>query len=329
MNAWPQPHWESMPSPAKGGWIDAKLSEARRQSEAIGSAAVMIIEGGLVVAQWGDVEHRYKCHSIRKSLLSALIGLHVESGAIDLGKTLGELGIDDKEGLTAREKAAHVIDLLMARSGIYHPTGHETEYMKNLKPARGSQGTGTWWVYNNWDFNALGTIFEHLTGRDIFAEFRDRIAAPLGMQDFRYDDTRKDGEHVSFENTVHRAYPFRMSARDLARFGLLYLRGGRWGEAQVIPEKWVRMSVRPYSHAGDRGAYGYMWWVAREDIHFPQMSVPPGTYSARGAGGHYVVVIPALDLLVVHRVDTEVPGRRVEGLAFGALLETILAAKRR
>ena len=329
MNAWPQPQWEVMASPEKGGWAAAKLAQARAQADAIGSAAVMIVEGGLVVAQWGDVERRYKCHSIRKSLLSALIGLHVESGAIDLDKTLGDLAIDDREGLTPREKAARVIDLVMARSGIYHPTGHETDFMKNLKPARGSQGTGTWWVYNNWDFNALGTIFEQLTGRDIFEEFRDRIAAPLGMQDFRYDDTRKDGEHVSFDTTVHRAYPFRMSSRDLARFGLAYLRGGRWGDAQVIPEKWVRMSVRPYSHAGDRGAYGYMWWVARGDIHFPQMSVPPGTYSARGAGGHYLVVVPSLDLVVVHRADTDVPDRQVDGFAFGALLETILAARRR
>jgi CubicO group peptidase (beta-lactamase class C family) len=328
MNAWPQAEWEAMPSPGKNGWDAGKLGEARSFSEKIGSDAVMIVEGGLVVAQWGEVERRYKCHSIRKSLLSALIGLHVESGAIDLSKTLGELGIDDREGLTHREKAAKVIDLLMARSGIYHPTGHETEYMKNLKPPRGSQGTGTWWVYNNWDFNALGTIFESLTKRDIFEEFRDRIASPLGMQDFRYDDTRRDGEHVSFETTVHRAYPFRMSARDLARFGLLYLRNGRWNEAPVIPEKWVRMSVRPYSHAGDRGAYGYMWWVAREGIHFPQIEVPEGTYSARGAGGHYVVVIPPLDLVVVHRVDTEQPGKRVEGFEFGALLEKILAAKR-
>ncbi|MGE5616827.1 MAG: serine hydrolase domain-containing protein [Bacillota bacterium] len=308
-------------------WNAARIEEARRYAETIGSAAVMILDRGEIVAQWGDVERRYKCHSIRKSLLSALIGIHVENGAIDLGARLSELGIDDREGLTPREKAATVLDLVMARSGIYHPTGHETEYMKNLKPARGSHGPGTWWCYNNWDFNALGTIFEQLTGRGLFDEFRDRIAKPLGMQDFRYDEGRKDGEYVSFDTTVHRAYPFRMSARDLARFGLLYLQGGRWEGAQVVPEKWVRMSVRPYSHAGERGAYGYMWWVARDDIHFPQMSVPPGTYSARGAGGHYVVVIPALETVVVHRVDTDIPERRVEGLAFGALLEKILAAK--
>jgi CubicO group peptidase (beta-lactamase class C family) len=325
---WPAAAWKAMASPKDRGWSPEGLERARQRSDEIGSAAVMIVEDGEVVAQWGDVERRYKCHSIRKSLLSALIGLHVETGAIDLGKTLAELGIDDKDGLTPREKAAKVLDLLMARSGVYHPTGYETEYMKNLKPARHSHGPGTWWCYNNWDFNALGTIFEQLTGRGIFDEFRDRIAAPLGMQDFRYDAGRRDGEYISFETSIHRAYPFRMSARDLARFGLLYLRGGRWGDAQVIPEKWVRMSVRSYSHAGERGGYGYMWWVAQGDVHFPQMSVPWGTFTARGAGGHYVVVIPSMDLLVVHRADTDA-GKRIESLPFGSLLEAILAARQR
>ena len=322
---WPGDDWRTVAAEDRG-WSRAGLDAAREKSGEIGSAAVMIVQGGEVVAQWGDVAHRYKTHSIRKSLLSALVGLHVENGAIDLGKTIGELGIDDREGLAPREKAAKVIDLLMARSGVYHAAGFETDDMKNLKPPRHAHGPGTWWCYNNWDFNALGTIFEQLTGRGIFEEFRDRVAQPLGMQDFRYDDTRRDGEYARFDESVHRAYPFRLSTRDLARFGLLYLRGGRWGDRQVIPEKWVRMSVRPYSHAGDRGAYGYMWWVARGDIHFPQMAVPEGTYSARGAGGHYVVVVPPLDLVVVHRVDTDVPGRRVESLEFGALLERILAA---
>ena len=326
---WPGKTWASMASPAKRGWSMAALDDARAYGDRIGSAAVMIVEGGEVVSQWGEIERRYKCHSIRKSLLSALIGLHVDTGEIDLGKTLAELGIDDREGLTPREKAAKVIDLLMARSGVYHPTGYETEYMKNLKPARHSQGPGTWWCYNNWDFNALGTIFEQCTGRPIFEDFRDRIAGPIGMEDYRYDDTNKDGSYVSFDTTVHRAYPFRLSARDLARFGLLFLRGGRWNGQHVIPEKWVRMSTRSYSHAGERGGYGYMWWIAQGDVHFPQMAVPEGTYTARGAGGHYVVVVPSQDLVVVHRANTEDPPRKVEGLAFGALLEKILAARGR
>jgi len=320
----PGEHWTT---PTIGpGWSQSALDDARRYAQTIDTAAVMIVHRGQPIDQWGDVTARYKCHSIRKSLLSALIGIHVQEGRIDLELTLAELGIDDREGLTERERAATIMDLLTARSGVYHPTHYETERMIRIKPARHSQGPGTWWCYNNWDFNALGTIFEQLVGRSIFDEFRDRIAGPLGMEDYRYDATHRDGEYVHSEASTHAAYPFRLSARDLARFGLLYLNSGRWNGRQVIPEKWVRMSVRPYSLAGDRGAYGYMWWVAQQDIHFPQMSVPHGTYSARGARGHYIVVVPERELVVVHRVDSDTPGRTVSSMQFGALLERILAA---
>lgn len=320
----PEARW---PAPTIGAeWSRAKLDEARNYAATIATAAVMIVHRGHLIEQWGDVTARYKCHSIRKSLLSALIGIHVHEGRIDLDLSLAELGIDDREGLTERERAATIMDLLTARSGVYHPTHYETERMIRIKPARHSHGPGTWWCYNNWDFNALGTIFEQLTGRGIFEEFRDRIAVPLGMEDFRYDTARRDGEYVHSEASMHAAYPFRLSARDMARFGLLYLNGGRWNGMQVVPEKWVRTSVRPYSLAGDRGAYGYMWWVAHQDIHFPQMSVPHGTYSARGARGHYIVVVPQHDLVVVHRVDSDTPGRKVSSMEFGALLERILDA---
>ena len=85
-------------------------------------------------------------------------------------------------------------------------------------------------------------------------------------------------------------------------------------------------SVAPISDAGLAGSYGYMWWVARDGIHFPNLRVPEGTYSARGAGGHYIVVVPKLDAVVVHRVDTDIPGNGESSGRFGALLRRILAA---
>jgi poly(3-hydroxybutyrate) depolymerase len=104
--AWPVKQWSNAGTAVAQRWSRPKLDEARRHSEAIGTAALVIVENGEVVSQWGDVERRYKCHSIRKSLLSALIGQQVEAGRIDLGRTVGELGIDDREGLSARERAA-------------------------------------------------------------------------------------------------------------------------------------------------------------------------------------------------------------------------------
>ncbi|MDA9521440.1 beta-lactamase [Bradyrhizobium sp. CCBAU 11434] len=321
---WPEPNWQ-IKLPEAAGWSPNALANVDAIAGEIGTAALMIIERGAVVHQWGAVAHRFMCHSIRKSLLSALFGIYVAEGKIDLSSTLASLGIDDKEGLTDRERLASVNSLLMARSGVFHPTGYETALMIARREARHSHGPGTFWCYNNWDFNALGTIFEQCAGLSLFEAFRDRIAIPCGMEDFRYGPEAKDGDYVNLENSIHRAYPFRLTARDLARFGLLYLRGGRWGCHQVVPKKWVKLSVQPYSDAGAAGAYGYMWWVVRDGIHFPETIMPPG-YSAQGAGGHVMMVLPKQELVLVHRVDTD-EGRAVSPLQLGRLFEAILSAK--
>jgi CubicO group peptidase (beta-lactamase class C family) len=315
--------WRRFPSAAAAGWSGEKLAAAKAYAETIDTTAAMIVARGRVVTAWGTVAADYNVHSIRKSLLSALYGIHEAEGRIDPEATLDKLGIDDKEGLTAREKMANVQDLLTARSGIYHPSGYETEGMLAIKPARGSAGPGTTWCYNNWDFNALGTIFRKLTGADIFVDFAERIAAPCGMEDFRPE---VHGQYVGLPASDHPAYPFRMTARDLARFGELFLRHGRCDGRQVVPAEWVEASILPYSEAGTSGAYGYMWWVARDGILFRGVTVPHGTYAALGAGGHKVVVIPALDTVIVHRVDTDQNGKEVTSLQFGRLLRLILAA---
>ncbi|MBM3599885.1 MAG: serine hydrolase [Alphaproteobacteria bacterium] len=326
IESFPQQAWQRT-DPAADGWSMMRLGEAEAHGNAVGTAAVVVVSGGRMIHAWGPIEHPYMCHSIRKSLLSALYGIYEAEGRIDLYKTLDELGIDDRLGLNAREKKATVYDLLLARSGIYHPTGFESDGMKLIREERGSHGPGTFWVYNNWDFNALGTIFEQVTGHGIFDAFRERIAIPCGFEDFRYDETRRDGEYVELTDTVHPAFPFRLSARDLARFGLLYLRHGRWGGRQIVPDKWVKLSVLPYSDAGARGAYGYMWWVERHGIHFPGTIMPAGTYSARGVGGHVLMVVPALDLVIAHRVDTDIKGKEVPAHQVGRLFELILSAR--
>ncbi|HEY0158448.1 MAG TPA: serine hydrolase [Thermoanaerobaculia bacterium] len=217
--------------------------------------------------QCAAAEELNSLHSARKSVISALYGLAVQDGKVGLGSTLAELGVDDNEPvLTPEEKKATVRDLLMARSGVYHPALGESPAMKAGRPARGSHAPGTFWYYNNWDFNALGTILNEATGQSLFDYFGERIAAPLQMQDFRADEQ----EYVSGEESRHQYYNFRLSARDMARFGHLYLREGCWNGTQVVPSQWVRESTRPGSNTVSdvfpkgMGYYGYMWWVAKD-----------------------------------------------------------------
>jgi CubicO group peptidase (beta-lactamase class C family) len=110
-----------------GGWSSSKLAKVEAWSQQIGSNAVMVIQHGLVVAQWGHGAWRTPLASVRKSLLSALMGIGVDRHQIDLDATLGDLGIDDNApSLSPEEKTATVRDLLEARSGVYHPALYET-----------------------------------------------------------------------------------------------------------------------------------------------------------------------------------------------------------
>ena len=321
---YPEKSWAKASSPEALGWSTEKLKLAREYSKSIGSAAVMIVVDGVVLDEWGETDKKFNVHSIRKSFLSALYGLAVKEGKIKLSSTLEELGIDDNEpSLTQAEKQASVVHLLQARSGIYHPALYETQGMKDSKPKRGSHAPNTFWYYNNWDFNALGTIYENAMKSTIAEEFRKRVAVPLQMEDFGVEDV----QYFRGADSIHPAYPFRMTARDMARFGLLYLRAGKWRGKQIIPKKWVRESIKSYSDAGADGGYGYLWWVAVDGKLFPNVSFDKA-YAALGAGGHIILVVPKFNLVVVHRVNTDIQGVSVTDEQSGSLLKLILDARK-
>ena len=152
--------------------------------------------------------------------------------------------------------------------------------------------------------------------------------APIGAEHF----TAEDGRLMTGEASQHPAYHILISARDMARFGLLMLRGGKWGERQVVSADWVAESTRDYSDASLYGAdgYGYMWWVAKQGRkfpHIPHVELGEGAYSARGSRGHYLLVMPAHDMVIVHRVNTFERGNAVSGAAMGLLTAAVLNAK--
>ncbi len=318
----PGASWETIDRPEAVGWASVKLERARAYAGFIDTAALVVVVNGRVLCSWGDVSAKFMAHSMRKSLLSALYGCAVEEGRIRLDETLAELGIDDAPPLTDEERRATVRDLLRSRSGVYHAAALETADMAMARPARGSHPPGSHWHYNNWDFNALGTIYERRAGARIFESFGARIATPLEMEDFLV----ADGQYQQGPESQHPGYPLRISARDLARFGLLYLCKGAWNGRQIVPAAWIEESTRASSATG-AGGYGYMWWVEREERGLPGIWLPPGTYWAWGTRGHYLVVIPAMDVVIVHRVNTDVPGKEVSHKEFGRLLRLILDAR--
>jgi CubicO group peptidase (beta-lactamase class C family) len=191
----------------------------------------------------------------------------------------------------------------MTCSGVYHPVDHQPVELAGPPPARGSHQPGTYFYYNNWDFNALGTIYERQTGDGIYESFKRRIADVVGMEDF----VLSDGVWGSGKVSNHRNYSFVMSARDLARFGVLYAQGGAWNGRQIVPAPWVELSTRAHASVGvpafpGRG-YGYMWWTRFGGGFVPSWQAPQSMFFAYGIGAQFLFVLPAHGLVIVHTVD--------------------------
>jgi len=320
-NYYPSHNW-IVKTPSEMGYSKIKFENAKNYFENMGITAFMLIDDGYIVADWGDSQKVVNCHSIRKSYLSALIGIYNKEGKIDISSTLESLGIEDIDSLSSIEKQAKVSDLLKARSGVYHPAAYETKKMRNKRPSRGSHLPNTFYYYNNWDFNVLGTIFEQESSEDIFEAFYKHIAKPINMKDFYIDD----GKHIKEKVSLHSAYEFNMSARDRARFGLLYMRDGMWQGKQIIPKEWIEKSIMPYSNVSKGVGYGYMWWTSTGKWHLGS-KIKGKAYSARGYWGQYIVILPQEKLVIVQVSDKKNGDNNAYGKKFNKLLKMILDAK--
>ena len=91
-------------TPEEAGFSAEKLQKAEAYFHKTNAAAMFIICHGGVVASWGEVSRRFRCHSIRKSFLSGLYGIYAVEGRINLQATLADLDIDDEKLLTEEEK---------------------------------------------------------------------------------------------------------------------------------------------------------------------------------------------------------------------------------
>jgi CubicO group peptidase (beta-lactamase class C family) len=304
-------------SPENAGWSSDGIAAARAHADSLGVKAVMLIHRGAIVTEWGRTRDLAPIASIRKSLFSALFGIAVAEGQIDTSATLADLGIDDTPPLTEAEKRARVADLLTTSSGVYHAAAGESP--QTQKPERGSAAPGEQWYYNNWDFNVLGTIYEQETGTRIYEAFEAQIADPIGMEDY---DPGWGSYRLHPDRSEHPSYPLWMTARDLARFGLLYLRDGRWEDRQVVPADWVAASRRihidvPYEPVA---GYGLSWWIPSEPLQ------AYGTYLAAGVGSQSIMILPALDIVFVLRASA-VLERGVSGLEVRDILMRLLDAR--
>ena len=329
----PAAEWQRITDPNSAGYCEPGLEAATARAKQLATTSMTVVVGGRVLWDYGDQQFISYLASVRKSILAMMFGKPIASGAIKLDRTLADLGIDDLGGLLAEEKKATVGDLLAARSGVYHEAANAActgcgSTMGDPPGPRGSVPHGSYFLYNNWDFNALGTIFEKATGEDIYDAFERDFAGPMQFQDFDRAQQRKT---VNARASIHPAYHFYLSSRDMARVGYLMLRNGRWGNREIVPRDWARKITSVVTPVKDmnpetlrRGpfGYGYLWWIW--DAPF-DTGVYRGGYTGQGAIGQFITVLPSLDMVIAHK--TRQGQASVSRGDYLSIVDAIIAAK--
>ncbi|MES2070122.1 MAG: serine hydrolase [Pseudomonadota bacterium] len=332
----PAASWEAAPASSLDTACRKQLNQARELLQAGPATALLAVQDGRILFSYGPVDRVSIVESVRKSILAMLYGRYVADGSVDLDKTLAEIGIDDVGGLLPLERQARLRDVLAARSGVYHPAANSGDDTR-AAPPRGSQAPGSYFLYNNWDFNAAGGAFEMLTRRNIYQVFEDELAQPMQLQDFHRYDPRTDVHRQDGDSTRSRfsPYHFFLSTRDMARIGYLMLHKGNWQGKQLVPAQWIESITTPVTVSADmhpasavahRLDYGYMWWIFDE----PPGSPLQGAYMAWGLHGQYILVAPARRMVIALKREVPVMGSwnvpRVREQAFLAVARTLANA---
>jgi CubicO group peptidase (beta-lactamase class C family) len=312
--AWPQSEWTEV-SAADAGFDPAALDDLAAQAEQGGSACLVVTQGGRLVDEWywaGDADTRRDAYSVTKSLTSTLVGIARDRDLLDLDDRVAD-HVEQWQGTPSEDvEIRHVLantsgreaDLGAATGEVADPEADETAAALAL----GQQDPpGETWTYNNAAVQVLDLVLQRATGMPTQAFASEALFAPIGIGGSMGTDAA--GNTITYSGA-------QMSCRDLARFGLLFLGGGAWGEEQVVSEGWVREATRP---AGDsNAAYGYLWWLNRDgDIvdlvtgerEGPLIPMAPeDMYAAIGRGGQVVAVFPSEEVVVAAMADTDADG---------------------
>ena len=273
--------------------------------------AVLLWRGGRLVFEeyfYGyGVDRPHQLRSATKSVVSALVGIALDTGAIrSETEPVAELLHWDASGdphPDARKARITLADLLSMRSGLacddWNPAspGNEQRIYATADWVRSAMSLpmiadpGTVPHYCSAGAHMAGRIVERATGRDLLDLARQRLFDPLGFRHVRWPHAPVAAHAATFGQIYLRP-------RDMLKLGVLFLQGGTWRGQRVVSRAWVERSTSPLTRIGSR-RYGYLWWRQRFHVEAPGGGRDVDTILASGNGGQKIYVVPALGLVAV------------------------------
>ena len=282
-----------------------------RESPQQVTLSLIIIHKGAIIheryADGVDMMTRTRTWSTAKSIAATLIGMLVDAGRLELDAPLGIEWLPDVENPDRDPRNAitlrHVLNM---SSGLYpvdsfgmeYATGSGLAYWAGASSVDGARRRalirtpGTFWDYENYDtLLAVYAMKLALGDAKTYAEFpRKALLDRIGMRNTLVS-TDRFGDFI-LSSQVY------TTARDLARFGLLYLQDGIWEGERLISEDWIEFVRTPAPATVHRGrVYGGQFWLVPDERN----DVPKSAYSTAGNRGQYVVIVPSHDTVIVRR----------------------------
>ena len=270
----------------------------------------IVIRHGYIVAEFGDTDRVEPTYSAAKSFLSTLLGLTIDRGLIKnvhdpVRQYIKDGGYDSPHNskITWHHHAQQTSEWEGELWGKPHTFIGEAEFGRDHREPRSLKEPGTHYEYNDVRINrfslSLLRLWKKPLPQVLKEEVMDKIGASSAWQYLPYDNSAVaiDGKKMkSVSGGTRWGGGLWINTRDEARFGYLFLRKGRWGDRQIVSEKWVRMATTPGEHWPD---YGYLWWLNTQRKAWPD--VPASSFAARGFGSNTIWIDPEHDLVVVWR----------------------------
>ena len=311
---------EAMPSDV--GLDESKLQEVAariRSNPNINIHSLLVVKDDKLVFEeyfsgkdesWGEdlgivdfgSDTLHDMRSVTKSITSALVGIAISEGKIsDVDSSVFELFPNYLDQIAADKKPLTLHHILTMSTGLdwfepidyTNPGNDEIRMIGSPDPVAFTLGRslrtepGQTFQYNGGLPTLLGHLLEKGYGKPGDQIAKEKLFDPLGIQvsDF----------HSNSSGMLAYASGLRLTPRDMAKIGMLYVNNGKWKEQQIIPADWVEASLKPYLESSFTPGYGYQWWIMRFDSEEDSVWVP----AAIGNGGQRIFILRPFNMVVV------------------------------
>lgn len=273
----------------------------------------LIIRHGYIVAEFGDTVRPDPTYSVAKSMLSTLAGIAQQKGLIPgldepVSNVIKDGGYDSPHNRTVTwrnhlQQESEWEGEMWGKNANF--IGADAFGRAEMKP-HAIEAPGSHYEYNDVRINRLSLSLLSLYKKQLPDVFRDEVMNPIGASStwkwvpYTNAYVNIDGKRMaSVAGGTRWGGGMWISTYDMARFGLLWLRGGTWGDRQIVPPAYVKMATTASAHGPD---YGFLWWL---NTTGKWAGSPRTVFEAQGQGGNVIHVDPTNDLVVVWRWSAE------------------------